>query len=403
MRHPISRLSAILTLSVSLISVSASAQTPPEVLEAYKAYNAAFAAQDYKTALKQGKSAWKLAESKLGDSKITGDLAFNYGFLAKSQGKAKEAIKPLERAVNLSETGRDKGAQVRLERSVELISAAENAGEYKAVQSYADKALTFAEANGLSSSVFAGEILVHRATECSRKVNRSAKRLIGKPTSSRLSVQTDQRGNVARMQKKCAVDSQAASRIFANVPKMARPKYIALAAKQSGLAYERDQDWLNAALNYQTARLAIEEKYGRDNPLATQMIGRWINARSRLSFKGKLDSAKSAGLCDCWPFDENASKIKVVKKVAPDMPTNAIAIKSSGVVVLKADVSETGSPQNLSVVYSWPEGEYDAAAIRAFEQYQYAPKTGTEAADARKNIVESFSFILYNDSNRETF
>lgn len=403
MRHSITRFSTLLTLSVLLISVNAAAQTPPEVLKAYKAYNTAFAAQDYKTALKQGKSAWKLAESKLGDSKITGDLAFNYGFLAKSQGKAKEAIKPLERAVDLAETDRDKGEEVRLERTVELISAAENAGEFKAVKAYADEALSFAEANGLSSTVFAGEILVHRATECSRKVNRSAKRLIGKPTSSRLSVQTDQRGNVARMQKKCAIDSQAASKIFAAVPKMARPKYIALAAKQSGLAYERDQDWLNAALNYQVARLAIEEKYGRDNPLATQMIGRWINARSRLSFKGKLESAKSAGLCDCWPFDANASKVKAVKKVAPDMPTNAIAIKSSGVVVLEADVSESGAPQNLSVVYSWPEGEYDAAAIKAFKQYQFAPKSGAEPADARKGVVESFSFILYSDSNKETF
>ncbi|MGJ8563736.1 MAG: hypothetical protein ACSHXY_09300 [Alphaproteobacteria bacterium] len=394
---------AIVTLFVSSMSITASAQTPPEVLEAYKAYSAAFADEDYDAALKQGKAAWKIAESKMGDSKTTGDLAFNYGYLAKSQGLAKESMISLERAVELSGIDRDKGAEVRLERSVELISAAENAGDGKAVENYADEALVFAEKKNLASSVFAGEILVHRAIQCSQSVNRSAKRLIGKPTSSRLAVQMDQRGHVAKMEKRCAADAARASEIFASLPVLARPKYIALASKQVGFAFEREQDWLKAALSYQTARQAIESEYGRDNPLAMQLIGRWINARSRLSFEGRLENAKAAGLCDCWPFDVGESKVRATKRVKPDMPTNAITIKSSGVVVLKTDVSDAGAPQNISVVYSWPEGEYDEPAIKAYQQYEFAPKTGSEFSEARNDIVESFSFILYNEDNKETF
>lgn len=397
------RLSFALLPVLCVFGLSAQAQTPPDVMKAYKAYNAAFAANDFKGALKHGKTAWTKAEKSLGDSKTTGDLAFNYGFLAKSQGEAKAALKPLERSVELASIGRDNPASVRMERSVELVSAAENAGEPKLVSKFADRSLKYAAEQGLENSVFTGEILVHRAAECSRRVNRAAQRLIGKPTSSRLAVQTDQKGRVAKEQKACAVDSRRASAIFANQPNMARPKYIALAAKQTGLSYEREEDWVNAAMSYQKARLAVEDKYGRDNPVVMQMVGRWINARSRLVFQNKLQTAKAAGLCDCWPFDQSQSKVKVVKRVKPDVPRNAIALRSSGVVVLKTDVTDAGDPVNIEVVYSWPQGEYDGDAKAAFKQYKFAPKSGQEAVGVRKDVVENFSFIMFNESNRETY
>ncbi len=83
------------------------------------------AAGDYKTALREGKSAWKAAERELGDSKTTGDLAFNYGFLEKTKGSHKNALKPLQRAVKLAKT-----AAVRVERDVELVAVMDGLEDY---------------------------------------------------------------------------------------------------------------------------------------------------------------------------------------------------------------------------------------------------------------------------------
>jgi len=72
-------LSLIAAVSISTLTLTepAAAQTPPSVLQPYKAYNAAMQTKNYKTALREGKAAWKAAEKELGGNKTTGDLAFN--------------------------------------------------------------------------------------------------------------------------------------------------------------------------------------------------------------------------------------------------------------------------------------------------------------------------------------
>ena len=79
-------LSASIFLLSLLIPNSASAKTPPEVLKAYKAYNASMQTGDYKSAIKHAKTAWEQAEAKLGSHSMTGDLAYNYGYVEKNQG-----------------------------------------------------------------------------------------------------------------------------------------------------------------------------------------------------------------------------------------------------------------------------------------------------------------------------
>lgn len=392
------------TLALCLaLGGTAFAQTPPEVLKAYKSYNTAMAQNDFKSALKHGKAAWKAAESIMGESKTTGDLAFNYGFLAKSRGLTKDAVPALERAADLSSLTGDKAAEVKLERTVELIAAYESLGEHSDVKKTADAALEAAEKANLGQTVFAGEILVHRALNCSRTANRAARRLVGKPTSTRLAVNSAKDEHTSSIQQRCSRDAESASKIFAANPKMSRPKYVALAANQVGYAYERDDDWVNAIMSYQTAREAVETVYGRDNDFVMGAIGRWVHARAQLDFAGDLDKAKSAGLCDCWPYDVNTEKVAVVKSVKADLPRNAVEIKSSGSVILKADVSDTGATENVRVVHSWPAGEYDKTAIKAFSQYQYAPKTGYEPEGYRKDVVDVFNFIIYNESTNETY
>ena len=80
---------AALSLSTFTLATSASAASPESVMNPYKAYNAAIQSGDFKTAIKKGKAAWQAAEKEFGDSKTTGDLAFNYGFIEGNQGTSK--------------------------------------------------------------------------------------------------------------------------------------------------------------------------------------------------------------------------------------------------------------------------------------------------------------------------
>lgn len=395
---------SILTFALCLaLGGTAAAQTPPEVLKAYKSYNSAMTENDFKSALKHGKAAWKAAEKHLGDNKTTGDLAFNYGFLAKRRGQFKDAVPALKRAVGLSRLAGENAPSIKLERTVELVAAYEGAGENDKLKQSADEALEFAKSANLENSVFAGEILVHRAKNCTRIANRAASRLKVKAVSSRLAANNSRDAHTSRIQKKCSRDARKASGIFAANPDMSRPKYVALAANQVGFAYEREDDWMNAAMSYQTARNAVEDVYGRDNDFVMQAIGRWVHARAQLEFAGKLERAKAKGLCECWPYAANKHKVSVVKSYKADVPTQTVEIKSSGFVILKSDVTDTGETENVRVIHSWPAGEYDRNAIKAYTQYTYAPKTGDEPKGYRKDLVGVFDFIIYNDATRETY
>lgn len=400
------RILSTLLLSTCLLVGSVSAQVPSDVMNAYKAYNAAMANQDYKSAMAAGKKAWKAAEKSLGKTKTTGDLAYNYGIVAKTRGDVKDAIPALERAVDLAMIDRDKAASVKLERSVELIAAYEQAGEFKDLRQAIEEAEDFAESSGLDRSVFAGEILVHKAQNCSRLANRTA----GKAASanrakvgSRLAANNDRDERTQEIQRRCGLQAKKASEIFAANPKLTRQSYVALAAKETGFYYERANDWMNAALSYQSAREAVEDLYGRDNPFVIQMIGRWVNAREQLTFSGRLDRAKAAGLCDCWPYNANNDKVKAIKTVKADVPRQVLEVRSSGYVILEADVTDSGETDNIRIIDSWPAGEYDQAAIEAYTQYQYAPKSTDEPDGYRQGLVKVFSFMVYNESSGETY
>lgn len=380
------------------------AATPPEVLKPYQAYNTAMSAKDYPEALKNAKAAWKAAERSLGDSKTTGDLAFNYGFLAKARGKTKSAIPALKRAADLAIIGREKGAEVRLEREVELVSAMEKAGEEKDAKERVEKALNFAQGQGLSQTVFAGELLVHESNLCNSRANRVANEPQRKSrTGSRHDKNKNPEEYAASLQKLCAKSAKQALNIFTVNKITARPSYIAAAANAMGYAYERDKDYIQAALSYQIARDAIEEKFGRKNPLVMHTIGRWINARSRIVWNNKLDKAKAEGLGDYWPYVSDIPKVKATKQAQSKMALNALKAQSSGFVVMETDVTDDGRPVNSRIVHSWPDGLYDTDAMDTITHWEFAPKTGSEPADFRKKVTVPLTYIIYNRRSKDAY
>ncbi|WP_269618694.1 energy transducer TonB [Zhongshania sp. BJYM1] len=71
------------------------------------------------------------------------------------------------------------------------------------------------------------------------------------------------------------------------------------------------------------------------------------------------------------PTDSTA--IPIVR-IAPDYP-NRMAVRGvEGYVDLMFDIAPTGSPTNIRVTESEPEGAFDKAAMRALARWKYRPK-----------------------------
>lgn len=135
------------------LGASAQAKTPKEVLEPYKAYRAAVAANDGEAARKQAKLAWKAAEEHLGNSKTTGDLAQNYADVKAEDGILKAQLRAMERALELSSFYGEDADDMYLQRGVRLLEYYAAGREGSKGRKLAKKLLRFGEENGLERSV----------------------------------------------------------------------------------------------------------------------------------------------------------------------------------------------------------------------------------------------------------
>ena len=371
----------------------ASAKTPPDVIKAYKAYAASMEKGDFQVAIKHAKTAWEKAESEMGDHVMTGDLAYNYGYVEKNQGDKSKSIEALERSVELAALKPSDAALYRLEREVELVSSMDGVSKDKSTKKRIDKAVKFAKANGLASSVYMGEIYVHQANVCSRGLDYKRSNYRAAVGKSRGSIESD----IADGNKKCANIAQKAVDIFELNASDARPLYIAIANNYVGYGFEAKNSYLAAALSYQKSREAIEDLYGRETPFVAETIGRWMNARNYLVRKDQLADAESKGLCKCWPFTSDRPHVKVAKWAKADFPAYALNRAKSGYAIVRMDVSDEGVPENVRILSSWPEDFYDKSSLKAANQLEFVPKTGDEPEGYRKDVMIPYNYFLKSD------
>jgi len=59
-----------------------------------------------------------------------------------------------------------------------------------------------------------------------------------------------------------------------------------------------------AALEYQDVMQNLEGKLPADHLFVNQAFTEWLITRSDLEEAGRLEEAETAGLCQCWPFEE---------------------------------------------------------------------------------------------------
>lgn len=106
-RASIRAIIAIPALAAALFVPAARAEPaaePEPYLVEYRAYNAALESGDTETAAAHGLAAWRAAEQALGDHRLTGILAYNYGRLVVFRA-TERATEPLRRASELQGAG----------------------------------------------------------------------------------------------------------------------------------------------------------------------------------------------------------------------------------------------------------------------------------------------------------
>ena len=81
-------------------------------------------------------------------------------------------------------------------------------------------------------------------------------------------------------------------------------------------------------------------------------------------------------------------------RVNPIYPQPAAAKGIEGFVDVIFDVSETGSTQNIEVVYAEPERIFNSAVVKAVSRWKYKPKMEDGVAVRMTGVRERIRFNL---------
>ena len=183
----------------------ANANLPKDVIEAYQTYETALNAKQYETAESAAYLAWQNAETKLGDTKVTGDLAQNYAdVLSYNKKPFSKTKKVYRRAIELSKFYPEENAlTIKMDRTVSLSAYAQANGRLKETRYDLDKVIKEAESTNAAPSTLLAEIYTLRAGTLSLIRNAKEAKKLGKKAET-LFATTDDR--IASPFRKAATD-----------------------------------------------------------------------------------------------------------------------------------------------------------------------------------------------------
>ncbi|MEP3655020.1 MAG: energy transducer TonB [Litorimonas sp.] len=349
------------------LGTSVQAKTPKEVVEPYKAYRAALAANDTKAALKYSKAAWEAAEEHLGDHKTTGDLAQNYADVYAGDEVSKSQIQAMQRAMNLSSLYDEEADKMYLQRGVKLLQFYTTNGQTGKTGKLSNKLIDFSKDKDLDRSVFYGEVLTLKAGS-----------IVNSRNGRRMIKYTDE-----------------ALEVFERPSEIYESAYPIFAHLYNGFGHEYEGNVLEAALSYQKVMEYVRTLDYETHPIVGRALGRWIHMRGRLLETEEFEEAKEAGLCDCWPYDiERNESVQPIKRVPPRFPVQALRSSVSGYTIVQFDLDDAGNTINQKKIVSWPPDLYEEAALKSLEKWKYSPRVDGETDEDRKNLISTIRFKI---------
>lgn len=358
-----------ISLSILLIfslAGTAFAKTPPEVLKPYKAYMAALETGDKDKALKNARLAWETAETLIGDSSTTGNLAQNYADLQRYKD-FDEAIRSYERAVVLATEDTEDDKSIKLERLIKLSEMYIATPKYKKAKKYVGEAETLIQSTNLQRSTFDGEIKVLSGWLAGTGRGRNTKRALS---------EFDEAIEIFKF------PSEEYDSVFPYLVHIYKGDVL----RNSGKPIE-------AALEYQIIMQNLEGSLNENHPFVRTALNKWLFVRQEINQNGKTEEALSAGVCKCWPYDEVSSNTSLpIKRVAAKAHSS---MRKSGYVSFKFDLNEDGSPVNIEVVNATDKVFIRPSRV-ALKKWKYEPLRADHTSNSRNGLVTTFRFNIHD-------
>lgn len=349
----------------------AQAKTPPEVIEPYKAYVAAIESGDEALAVTAAHEAWQAAETLMGETKTTGDLATNYAMLDpdKFKGKfaTKEIKKAFERAIELAQLHTQDASEIELQRRVDYLNwiARKNEGPS---QSYGLKALSKRVAElGFQGTSFEAESAGLKAQDY--WINKKWKKAIEAGERS-LSIFDSANDNVI------------------SVVRYFVPVYLAK-------AYEERKDPIKAALTYQKLITDLDKFNAHDNVVSGTAYGEWLRLRDEILADNSADP-RIASIRDYKVPDGRTADLQPLVRQPPFFPPAFSRGSKSGTVVFAFDIDAEGYVENAKIVSSTDKRLHDAAR-ESLKLWRYTPNIPEED---RKGLETKIRFDLASRTGR---
>lgn len=90
-----------------------------------------------------------------------------------------------------------------------------------------------------------------------------------------------------------------------------------------------------------------------------------------------------------------------VLRVDPTYPAEAAKQGQEGSVIMRFDITESGTTDNITVVDSFPEGVFDESAKAALAQWEYKPRIQAGQAQRQTGLLVQLDYRLGPDANQE--
>lgn len=354
------------TLLALFLAGSAFAKTPPEVLKPYKAYMAALEAGQQDKALKHSRLAWEAAETLIGDSSTTGNLAQNYADL-QSYKDFDEAIRAYKRAVALAVEETEDDKSIKLERLIKLSEMYIATPDYKKAKKYVAEAKALIQSTNLQRSTFGGEIKVLSGWLAGTGRGRNTKRALS--------------------------EFDEAIEIFKSPSEEYDSVFPYLVHIYKGDVLRNSGKPIQAALEYQIIMQNLKGTLSENHPFVRTALNKWLFMRQKINENGKTEDALRAGVCKCWPYDEVSSNTSLpIKRERVKMHSS---MRKSGHASFKFDLNEAGSPINIEVVNATDKVFIRPSRV-ALKKWKYEPLSADHTAKSRKGLVTIFRFNVHD-------
>ncbi len=358
----------LLSLGLALMmSGIVQAKIPPEVMEPYKAYQAALEQKDTKSAGKHALIAWQKAEELLGESKTTADLAQNYADVIRPSDR-KSSRKALRRAIDLTDISLPRGHVSKTEKLISLGILEIMEDNPKAVIKVAAELKSYVTDSKLSGGTYEADYHVLNGW-----------------------------GKLRKRKPRAENDIKRAIEIYESPSHNYSSALEYIAYVYNGDILINEDKYIDAALSYQKVMQSLENYVDSKNATVQRAFSGWMFALSLLADDGKFAEAEQAGVCKCWPYDEMKDNDDLpVLRIAPVMPSRA---ERSGRVIVRFDVNEDGKPINIKAIQA-TERVFVKPAVKSVQYWQFDPFENGGDSELRTGIVKTITFRLYDGSGK---